>query len=542
MEIVKGQKASAGIAIGTIHYFKRRKTMPCFHPICDVRQELDRIEQAVQEAVRQLGVIHDIALEKMNSQEANLFEIHSMMLTDLDYRASIEHFISAEKANAEYAVSKTADIFVQMFLNMEDDRMKILAADVRDVSGRLLDILQGNSGFMFSAQKPVIIAADDLYPSETVQLDTSLVLALVTSGGSVNSHTAIFARNMGIPAVSALGATVDESCNGKEAIVDGYGATLYLEPDSETAKKWAGRCDNEKREKAALSALIGIPSVTLDNRGIKLSANLSCPADADAALANDAAGIGLFRSEFIFMGLKDFPSEEQQYAAYRKVVEKLKGMNVVIRTLDVGADKHIDYFGLPGEDNPALGLRGIRVCLARPEIFVTQLRAIYRASAHGNVSIMFPMVVSLWELIEAKEMAAKVRRQLKAQNIPYSEQVPIGVMIETPAAALLSDELARESDFFSIGTNDLTQYTIAVDRQNNALGRFMDVRHPALLKLVELTARNARQAGIPTCVCGDLAADPELTRTFMQMGIDELSVPPPMVLPLRKLIREMRVG
>jgi phosphotransferase system enzyme I (PtsI) len=542
MQTIQGQKASAGIAIGNIHYFKRLIIDTSAHPIDDIQKELDRVEQAVQEAIREIKVLHSIALEKMGAEEADLFEVHSMMLIDLDYRDSITNIITEEKVNAEYAVSKTADFFAQMFLDMDKDYMKARAADVRDVSTRLLGVLQGHSGFAFSAEKPVIIAADDLAPSETVQLDKNLVLAFVTSGGSNSSHTAIFARNMGIPAVVALGDALTDSCDGKEAIVDGYKATLYIEPDKDTVENWSKRQDEERQEKAALASLIGQPSKTLDNRSIKLFANIGSPSDIDGVLANDAEGIGLFRSEFIYMESKDFPTEEQQYAAYKKVAEKMNGREVIIRTLDIGADKQAAYFKLPHEENPALGMRALRICLTRPEIFITQLRAIYRASAHGNVSIMFPMVASLWELREAKEIAAKVRAQLKSENIPFSQNVPLGIMIETPAAALISDELAKEADFFSVGTNDLTQYTLAVDRQNNALGRFTDTHHPALLKLLELTAQNAKQAGIPIGICGELAADRELTQTFIQMGINELSLPPPAILPMRKHIREMKVN
>jgi phosphotransferase system enzyme I (PtsI) len=541
MKTLSGQKASGGIAIGTIHYLKRRKVDVNKHTIDDVQKELDRLEKAVQEAVRQLEELRKIALEKMGEEEADLFEVHSMMLTDLDYRDSITNIITEEKVNAEYAVRQTADIFAQMFLDMEKDYMKARAADVRDVSGRLLDVLLGNTPFLISAKKPVIIAADDLSPSETVQLDKDLVLGFVTSGGSNNSHTAIFARNRGIPAVVALGEALVDSCDGKEAIIDGEGAVLYLEPDRETTEKWSKRLDAEKQEKAALAALIGLPSVTRDNRKIKLFANIGNPQDADNALSNDAEGIGLFRSEFIYMESKDYPTEEQQYAAYKKVVEKMQGRQVIIRTLDIGADKQADYFKLPHEENPALGLRALRICLTRPDIFITQLRAIYRASAHGNVAVMFPMVASLWELREAKEIAARVRSQLESENIPYSQQVPLGIMIETPAAALISDELAKEADFFSVGTNDLTQYTLAVDRQNNTLSRFVDIHHPALLKLLELTAKNAHEAGIPIGICGELGADKELTRAFIKMGIDELSVSPPAILPLRGLIRGMRL-
>ena len=540
MKTLQGQRASTGIAIGTIHYFKRQKIDISALTVDDVQKELDRVEQAVQEAVQQLEQLQSIALEKMGSEEADLFEVHSMMLTDLDYQDSITNIITEEKVNAEYAVSKTADIFAQMFLDMDRDYMKARAADVRDVSGRLLDVLQGNSPFVLSAEKPVIIAAEDLSPSETVQLDKNLILALVTSKGSNNSHTAIFARNMGIPAVVALTDALNESCDGKEAVVDGEGATLYLEPDRETAEKWSKLRDAEKQEKAALAALIGLPNRTKDNREIKIFANIGSPGDVDSVLANDAQGIGLFRSEFIYMESRDYPTEEQQYAAYKKVVEKMQGKQVIIRTLDIGADKQADYFKLPHEENPAMGMRALRICLTRPEIFITQLRAIYRSSAHGNVAIMFPMVASLWELREAKEIAAKVRSQLKSENIAFSE-IPLGIMIETPAAALISDELAKEADFFSVGTNDLTQYTLAVDRQNNALGRFVDTHHPALLKLLELTAKNAHQAGIPIGICGELGADKELTRTFIQMGIDELSVSPPAILPLRKHIREMKL-
>ena len=542
MRILYGQKASPGIAIGDIYYIKRQKANICTRNIDDVQKELDRVEKAVQEAVRQLETLKNIALEKMGSEEAELFEVHSMMLTDLDYRDSIANIITEEKVNAEYAVSKTTDIFAQMFLNTESDYMKARAADVHDISGRLLDVLAGNCGFILTAEKPVIIAADDLSPSETVQLDKNLVLAFVTSGGSNNSHTAIFARNMGIPAVVALGEAIGESSGGKKAIVDGHGAQLYLDPDMGTLEKWSSRRDEEKREKEALEALIGLPSRTLDNREIKLFANIGAPSDMEGVLANDAEGIGLFRSEFIYLGSRDFPTEERQYAAYRKVVEKMQGRQVIIRTFDIGADKQADYFKLPREENPALGLRALRICLTRPEIFITQLRAIYRVSAHGNVLIMFPMVASLWELREAKKIAAVARSQLQAENIPFSENVPLGIMIETPAAALISDELAKEADFFSVGTNDLTQYTLAVDRQNNALGRFTDTHHPALIKLLELTAKNARQAGIPIGICGELATDMELTRMFIQMGIDELSVPPPAILPLRKLIRGINVS
>jgi len=542
MKIFKGQKASVGIAIGTVYYLKRRKADIGPHPIYDTRQEIDRVEQAIQEAVRQLETLHGIALEKMSGEEAELFDVHSMMLTDLDYRDSITRIITEEKMNAEYAVSKTADTFAKMFLNMKNEHMRSQAADVWDISGRLLDVLQGNSGFVFSTEKPVIVVADDLYPSEAVQLDRSLVLAFVTSGGSADSHTSIFARNMGIPAVAALGGTIHESCHGKEAIVDGYEAVLYLEPDKDTAKEWSKRYKKEIQKKSAFAALIGLPSKTQDGLSIKLFANIGCPSDTDVVLENDAEGIGLFRSEYLFMDLKDFPTEEHQYAAYGKVAEKMKGRNVTIRTLDIGLDKRLNYFSLPREENPAMGLRALRICLIRPEILVTQLRAIYRASAHGKVSIMFPMVTSLWELREAKEIATKVRSELKAEGVPHSENVPIGIMIETPAAALISDELAKESDFFSIGTNDLTQYTLAVDRQNSALSRFTDTHHPAVLKLVELTARNAKQTGISVGICGNLAADMELTKDFIKMGIDEFSVPPPMVLPLRKLVREMRIG
>jgi phosphotransferase system enzyme I (PtsI) len=542
MKTLQGQKASSGIAIGTIHYLKRRKVDVNAHTIDNVEKELDRVEQAVQEAVRQLEELHKIALEKMGKEEADLFEVHSMMLTDLDYRDSITNIITEQKVNAEYAVQQTADIFAQMFLDMDKDYMKARSADVRDVSGRLLDVLQGNTPLVISTQKPVIIAADDLSPSETVQLDKDLVLGFVTSGGSNNSHTAIFARNRGIPAIVALGETLDESSEGKEAIIDGEGAALYLEPDRETTEKWSKRLDAERQEKAALAALIGLPSVTLDGRAIKLCANIGNPQDVDNALANDAEGVGLFRSEFIYMESKDYPTEDQQYAAYKKVVEKMQGRLVIIRTLDIGADKQADYFKLPHEENPAMGLRALRICLTRPEIFITQLRAIYRASAHGNVAIMFPMVASLWELREAKEIAAKVRSQLDAEKIPYSPKVPVGIMIETPAAALTSDILAKEADFFSIGTNDLTQYTLAVDRQNNSLGRFADTHHPAVLKLLELTAKNAHEAGISVGICGELGADKSLTEAFIKMGIDELSVSPPAILPLRGLIRQMRLN
>jgi phosphotransferase system enzyme I (PtsI) len=541
MKTLIGQKASGGIAIGKIRYFKRQKRDISAHTITDTEKELNRVDAACNEAVRQLEQLQKTALEKMGKDEADLFEVHAMMIIDLDYRDSVTAIISQEKVNAEYAITKTADIFAQMFLDMDKDYMKARAADVRDVSNRVLDILQGNTPLSISKEEPLIIAADDLAPSETVQLDRDMIRAFVTSAGSSNSHTAIFARTMGIPAVVALGEALNADCDGLEAIVNGDEAAVYLNPDKETMEKWRGIHEQKAQEKDALNRLRGLPNKTLDGKEIELFANIGNPSDIDSVLANDAGGIGLFRSEFIYMESKDYPTEEQQYQAYKLVAEKMQGKPVIIRTLDIGADKQVDYFNMPAEANPALGLRALRICLTRPEIFITQLRAIYRASAHGTIAIMFPMVASLWEVQKAKSIASDVRAQLKAEKLPFAEKVPLGIMIETPAAAIISDILAKEVDFFSVGTNDLTQYTLAADRQNNALGQFVDTHHPSVLRLLELTAKNARAAGIPLGICGELGADKELTETFIRMGINELSVAALSILPLRKHIREMNL-
>ena len=542
MNILIGQKASAGIAIGKIHYLRRKRQDVPVYAITDIQKELERVKSACTIAVGQLETIYKNALEKMGEEAANLFEIHAMMLKDLDYQEFVVGIITEQKTNAEDAIAQTADHFAQMFLDMDNPYMHTRAADVRDISGRVLDILQGNSSASIFAKEPLIIAAEDLTPSETVQLDKQVILALVTSGGSVNSHTAIFARSMGIPAVVALGEALTAECDGLQAIVDGDAGKFYLEPDAAKIETMSRVSEQRRQEKEALKGFIGLPNVTLDGKAIQVFANIGNPGDLDAVLANDAGGIGLFRSEFIYMESKDYPTEEVQYTAYKTVAEKMQGKPVIIRTLDIGADKQAAYFQIPQEENPALGFRALRICLKRPELFITQLRALYRASVYGNILIMFPMVTSLWEVVKAKTIAAEVRKQLTEEKIPFSPKVPLGIMIETPAAAIISDTLAKAVDFFSIGTNDLIQYTLAADRQNNRITEFVDPHHPAVLRLIQTAADNAHKAGIPIGICGELGADMELTETFLRMGIDELSVSPSAILPLRKKIRAIKLN
>jgi phosphotransferase system enzyme I (PtsI) len=537
MKILRGQKASDGIAIGKIWYLSRKPIEIKARTIDDVPAELAHVETARKKVIDDLEVLYQDALKKLGAEEAELFQTHQMMLSDLDYTESVTGIITNEKKNAEYAVTRTSDMLAEMFKNMDSEYLRARAADVRDISNRLLDALQGNDPVEISSDEPVIVAAEDLRPSETLLLDKNKVLAFVTAGGSHNSHTAILARNMGIPAVVALGIDLAPDCDGRTAIVDGAAGVVYMEPDSETAIRLRRMYETKKEEDAVLAVLKGQENCTIDGKRIELFANIGNTQDIDAVLANDAQGIGLFRSEFLYLERKDFPTEEQQFAAYKTVAEKMAGRQVIIRTLDIGADKQADYFKLPPEENPAMGLRALRICLTRPGVFITQLRAIYRASAYGNIAIMLPMVASVWEVRKAFEMAAEARKQLTQEHKPFAADIKHGIMIETPAAAITSDLLAREVDFFSIGTNDLTQYTLAADRQNNRLNEFVDTRHPAVLRFIRLIAENAHKAGIPVGICGELAADPSLTESFLQMGIDELSVPPPAILGLRKKIR-----
>ena len=504
----------------------------------DVDAEWERFQEAKNTAVDQLKGLYNKALEDVGEANAMIFEIHQMMLEDLDYLESIENIIRTQEVNAEYAVATTADNFAKMFAAMDDAYMQGRAADVKDVSERVLDILCGvDTGFK-EMTEPCIIAADDLAPSETVQLDKSKVLGFATQYGSSNSHTAILARTMNIPAVIGLGEDLLEEYSGRDAIIDGFTGTLYIDPDESTLKEMQDKREKDLEQKALLEQLKGKENVTKSGQKINVYANIGNVSDLGAVFKNDAGGIGLFRSEFLYLENTDFPTEEQQFAVYKQVAESMAGKKVIIRTLDIGADKQVDYFGLDKEDNPALGYRAIRICLTRPEIFKTQLRALYRAAMFGNISIMFPMIISVDEVHRIKEIIAEVKEELKKEGIPYKEDVELGIMIETPASVMISRELAKEVDFFSVGTNDLTQYTLAIDRQNSKLDEFYDPHHPAVLAMIKMAAENAHAEGAWIGICGELGADLELTEEFLKMGLDELSVSPAMVLPLRKRIRE----
>ena len=499
-----------------------------------------RFEEAQETAIAQLGELYDKAMEDVGEANAAIFEVHQMMLMDLDYVDSIKNIITTQEVNAEYAVATTGDNFSRMFASMDDAYMQGRAADVKDVSDRLLGILSdaGESGVV--ADEPVIVAADDLVPSETVQLDKSKVFAFATMYGSANSHTAILARTMNIPAVIGLGEGLAKEYDGHMAVIDGFTGTIYIDPDEETMKAMTEKREEDRRQKTLLEELKGKENVTLSGQKINVYANIGNLSDVGAVLKNDAGGIGLFRSEFLYLESEDFPTEEQQFQVYKQVAENMAGKKVIIRTLDIGADKQVDYFGLDKEENPALGYRAIRICLTRPEIFKTQLRALYRASAYGQIAIMFPMIISVKEVKQIKAIIEEVKAELREAQIPFREDVELGIMIETPAAVMMSRELAKEVDFFSVGTNDLTQYTLAIDRQNQKLDAFYDPHHPAVLAMIRMAAENAHAEGKWIGICGELGADLELTEEFLAMGLDELSVSPAMVLPLRKKIRETK--
>ncbi len=533
---IKGKGVYGGIAIGPVFVYGRPEQTVERRRVEDAVQEVVRFEQARDTALRQLQELYQKALSEVGEANAQIFQIHQMMLSDDDYGDSVRNIITSQQVNAAYAVATTADIFAEMFQSTGDDYMMARAVDVSDISERLIGLLTGQMHDMGSLDHPVILAADDLTPSETVQLDKSKVLAFVTVKGSANSHTAILARTMNIPAI--IGASGILDCDGRMAAVDGAAGTVYVEPDEQTLSAIEEKKRREQEKAELLQTLKGKETVTADGRPLKLYANIGSTADLGAALANDAGGIGLMRSEFLYLESKDFPTEQQQFAAYKKVLEGMAGRPVIIRTLDIGADKQADYFQLPHEENPAMGMRAIRICLTRTEVFETQLRALYRASAFGDLSIMFPMITSVWEVERILDVTEKVKAELKAEGIPFGEHVPLGIMIETPAAALMSAELAKKVDFFSIGTNDLTQYTLAVDRQNTALDPFYDPHHPAVLALIRMVVENAHANGIWAGICGELAADRLLTVDFLRMGVDELSVSPPQILPIRKLVRE----
>ena len=538
MITLSGKSVFGGVSIGRLMFYKRSDKVIKRTHVDDVEGEVARFQKAKDTAVEQLKGLYEKALNDVGEANAMIFEIHQMMLEDLDYLESIENIIRTQEVNAEFAVATTADNFSQMFASMDDAYMQGRAADVKDVSERVLDILCGTSEGMKEMTEPCIIAADDLAPSETVQLDKSKVLGFATMYGSSNSHTAILARTMNIPAVIGLGEELSQEYDGKEAIIDGFTGTLYIDPDEETMKEMQEKRAKDLEQKALLEQLKGKENITKSGRKINVYANIGNVSDVGSVLKNDAGGIGLFRSEFLYLENTDFPSEEQQFAVYKQVAENMAGKKVIIRTLDIGADKQVDYFGLDKEENPALGYRAIRICLTRPEIFKTQLRALYRAAVYGNISIMFPMIISVGEIHRIKEIISEVKAELKNEGIPYKDDVELGVMIETPASVMISRDLAKEVDFFSVGTNDLTQYTLAIDRQNAKLDAFYDPHHPAILAMIKMAAENAHAEGAWIGICGELGADLELTQEFLDMGLDELSVSPSMVLPLRKKIRE----
>lgn len=537
MREITGKGVYGGVAVGPVFVYGKPEQTVERRRIEDVNTEVAQFEQALRTAKEQLETLYQKALGEVGEANAQIFQIHQMMLDDEDYGDSVRNIITSQQVNAAYAVATTADIFSEMFQNTGDDYMMARAADVADISERLIGLLTGQARDMGALSEPVILAADDLTPSETVQLDKSKVLAFVTVKGSANSHTAILARTMNIPAM--IGAEGILECDGKQAAVDGAAGKVYIEPDDKILAAIAEKQRREQEKAQLLQTMKGKETVTIDGRLLKLYANIGSTADLGVVLANDADGIGLMRSEFLYLENDDFPTEQQQFTAYKRVLEGVAGKPVIIRTLDIGADKQADYFKLPTEENPAMGMRAIRICLTQTKIFETQLRALYRASAYGNLSIMFPMITAVWEVERILDIAGKVKAELKAEGIPFAENVPLGIMIETPAAAIVSDQLAEKVDFFSIGTNDLTQYTLALDRQNTALDPFYDPHHPAVLELIAMVVENAHRHGIWAGICGELGADMELTEHFLRIGVDELSVSPPLVLPIRRLVREL---
>ena len=539
MEQIFGKGVSKGVAAGPISFYRRPSGEILRRSVTDTAAELVRFHDACETAKEQLGVLHDKALTEAGEDAAMLFEAHQMMLDDLDFVESIEGLIENDRLNAEAAVSDTGAQFAEMFAAMDDSYMQARAADIRDISTRVIGILTGEGESGIVSDVPCIVAADDLAPSETVQLDKSLILGFITAGGSANSHTAILARTMGIPAIIGAGDALQTEMEGKYAIVDGQSGEMVIEPDDAERERLLKKQAKEKALKELLDQLKGKPNVTKDGRNVMVYCNIGSPADIDAVLQNDGGGIGLFRSEFLYLQGSDYPTEDEQFEAYKTVAERMGGRRVIIRTLDIGADKQADYFHLDKEENPAMGLRAIRICLTRPEVFRTQLRALYRASAYGKIAIMFPMITSVWEVQEIKRICRNIRAELAEEGVPMADKVELGIMIETPAAVMMSVELAREVDFFSVGTNDLTQYTLAVDRQGVGLDRFFDAHHPAVLRMIRMAAENAHKAGIWIGICGELGADAELTETFLSMGIDELSVSPSAVLPLRSAIRSI---
>ena len=538
MQVYSGKSVFGGIAIGKISVYKKNEQQVKRVRTEDTKGELARYEAAKAAAIEQLQELYQKALKEVGEANAAIFEIHQMMLDDGDYNESVENIIETQKVNAEYAVAVTGDNFAQMFRAMDDDYMRERAADVTDISERVLSVLNGGQKGKVVTDEPVIIVADDLAPSETVQLEKDMVLSFVTVHGSVNSHTAILARTMAIPAlIGTEELPLDDTVDGKLAVVDGLNGKIYVEPDAQTLEEMKKRRQAELEKKELLQLLKGKENVTLDGKKIMLYANIGNIKDLATVIQNDAGGIGLFRSEFIYLEKDRYPTEEEQFSIYKTAVETMAGKRVIIRTLDIGADKQCEYFEMDKEENPALGYRAIRICLTRPEIFKTQLRALFRASAYGNLAIMYPMITSLWEVKKIKEIVEEVKAELTAEQLEFGNPQQ-GIMIETPAAVMMSGELAKEVDFFSIGTNDLTQYTLAIDRQNPKLDKFYDAHHPAVLSMIRMTVENAHKAGIWAGICGELGADTSLTKEFLAMGVDELSVSPGSILPIRKIILE----
>ena len=540
MQIYNGKSVFGGIAIGKISVYQKKEQQVKRVKIDDPEQEMARYEKAKAEGIKQLQGLYDKALREVGEANAAIFEVHQMMMEDDGYNESVENIIRSQGVNAEYAVATTGDNYAQMFSAMDDDYMRERAADVRDISERLLTILNGEETGAVDADEPKIIVAEDLAPSETVQLDKDKVLSFVTVKGSLNSHTAILARTMAIPALVNTSVSLESEIDGRLGIVDGANGIFYVDPDEATLAEMKKRQEEDLSRKQLLLTLKGKENVTLDGQKVMLYANIGNIKDLATVIQNDAGGIGLFRSEFIYLEKEDFPTEEEQFQIYRQVAQTMAGKRVIIRTLDIGADKQCDYFHMEHEENPALGCRAIRICLTRPEIFKTQLRALFRASAFGKIAIMYPMITSVQEVRKIKEIVEEVKAELTTQGVEFGNPEQ-GIMIETPAAAIISDDLAKEVDFFSIGTNDLSQYTMAIDRQNPQLDLFFDPHHPAVLRMISLVVENAHKAGIWAGICGELGADQSLTKEFLAMGVDELSVSPGSILPLRKIILETNV-
>ena len=538
MVVCQGKSVLKGIAIGKIYLYEKQEYVLEQKQVADAEAEVARFEAAKETAIGQLDDLYEKALAEAGEEQAMIFDVHKMMLDDGDYLDAITGLIRSEKVNAEYAVHTTGEQFAAVFASMDDDYMKARSADVKDISGRVIRILAGIGDGSIASEEPVILLADDLTPSETVSLDKSKILAFVTRNGSANSHTAILARSMNIPALVQTDVELLKEYHGMDAVVDGLDGKLYLDPEEAVLAELVQKKEACGRERAELEKLIGLDNVTRDGRKINVYANIGSPEDVDKVLLNDAGGIRLFRSEFLYLGREDYPSEEEQFEIYKEVLSRMEGKKVIIRTLDIGADKQVDYFKLPKEENPAMGYRAIRICLDRIDVFKTQLRAIYRASVYGTAAIMFPMIISVKEILRIKEIVEEVKAELTAAGIEIAP-VELGIMVETPAAVMISEELAKEVSFFSIGTNDLTQYTLAIDRQNQSLDTIYDSHHPAVLRMIQMTIENGHKGGAWVGICGELGADTTLTKTFVDMGIDELSVSPTYVLGLRKAIREI---